>query len=250
MLRKHRASSAFRIRDLAYRVRRRPARRRGAKLLLARGRCGRVLAGEVTQEIEQVAVHDGGLLLLHPVAGERDVLDLERAADERLGANRELLPERDVVLPPDDERRRGDLRPVPDPLAHALARAITMDEAAEPVGPRALRLRAPEDGAVIVDRAAQRAGLARCVAQAPEIFLRERILAHHGPPDGVADEARVAEPEERLRQPRDLEEEYVPATRELPSVRTEVLGEDGGMGAVHDDEATRRLRLLDREVPR
>src|SRR5262245_13216835 len=48
---------------------------------------------EVGEEVEQMAVHDVRLLLLHPVPAERDVLDLERPRDQRFHAERQLTPE-------------------------------------------------------------------------------------------------------------------------------------------------------------
>ena len=51
-----------------------------------------------------MAVNHLRLVLLHPVAAERDVLDLERPGHERLHPDRQLLSERDVLLAPDQQR--------------------------------------------------------------------------------------------------------------------------------------------------
>ena len=62
--------------------------------------------------------------------------------------------------------------------------------------------------------------------------------------------AGVAEREEDLGQPRDLEEEHVPAARELARVLAQVLRHDGGMRAVHDGEPPRALGTVHGELPR
>src|SRR5204863_58170 len=53
-----------------------------------------------------------------------------------------------------------------------------------------------------------------------------------------------------LRQPRQLEEEHVPAARELTAVRPQVLREDRRVRTVEHDEPPRRLRVVHREGPR
>src|SRR5439155_25105442 len=135
---------------------------------------------------------------------------------------RELLAERDVLLAPDEERGRGDPGPVLEPLAEPLDRPVAVHETAQPLRPHGARVGAPEDSAVVVDAGAQRAGPARRVAQLLEVRLVERVLAHRRAADGRGDRARVPEAEEGLREPGDLEEEHVPAARQLAAVRLQL----------------------------
>src|SRR5207245_10849497 len=142
-----------------------------------------------------------GRLLLHPVAGERDVLDLDRPGDERLHADRQLLAERDVLLAPDEQRGRGDPGPVLEPLAQALDRSLAVQEPAQPSRPQRARLGTAEGGAVVVDTGAQRTGLAGRRAEAQEVLLGERVLAHRRAADAGGDRAPAGEAGEPLRAP-------------------------------------------------
>src|SRR5262245_40887645 len=108
------------------------ARRGGQRVFDGVDRLGARAGREVGEEVEQVAVDDVRLLRLHPVPAEGAVLELERARDERLHPERQLAAERDVVLAPDDEGRRRDLRPVLGLVAPALERAVAEEEAPQP----------------------------------------------------------------------------------------------------------------------
>ena len=142
-----------------------------------------------------------------------------------------------------------DPRPVFRPRAQECGRRIAVDEAPEPGGPERLGVRAPEGGPVVVDPAVQCPRAARRRAEHPQVLVGEAVLAHRRPPDGGADGPCAAEAEERLREPGNLEEEHVPAPRELTAVPAEMLDEDRRMGTVEHDEPPRRVRTLHREAP-
>src|SRR5262245_39098540 len=79
-------------------------------------------------ELQQPVVDQRGLLLLYPVPRGGDVADLEGAREEGLHAECELLAEGDVLLAPDEEGGRRDLRPVGQGPARRRQRLVAVDE--------------------------------------------------------------------------------------------------------------------------
>src|SRR5262245_45438851 len=79
------------------------------------------------EELQEPAVHQLGLLLLHPVSRVGDVAYLEGAAHERLHADRQLFAQRDVLLAPDEERGGGDFGPVGERQARRGERAVGLE---------------------------------------------------------------------------------------------------------------------------
>ena len=83
-----------------------------------------------------------------------------------------------------------------------------------------------------------------------EVLRRDGVLPNRGAADRAADGPAVPGAKDGLRQPRQLEEEHVPAARELTAVRPQVLREDRRVRTVEHDEPPRRLRVVHREGPR
>jgi hypothetical protein len=129
-----------------------------AQIDAIRSRGGARFAGE---EIEQQLVHALGLLLVHPMTAPRYVFDAKRAGEQRLHPVGQLLPERDVVLRPDDECRRRDPHVGPIELAH--------------------RGEIPKRRAIVVDHRGERAGFEHCVAELADVLVAECFLADRHP---------------------------------------------------------------------
>src|ERR1700683_5601291 len=92
------------------------------------------------EKFADVLIHQLGLFLLHPMARVRDVLYLEWTSEQRLHAVSQLLAEREILLAPDEQRRRRNfaidprVRPRTRHEAGAEVRAIVVDRGGNRVG--------------------------------------------------------------------------------------------------------------------
>src|SRR5262249_10321097 len=200
----------------AMRSKRAAARARTCARSASGGRQERGLGAQIAEELQQVLVHEVRSFLLNPVPTRRHVAQLERAREQHLHVVRALLLERDVVLAPDDERRRRDRRPVGEGAARRWEGTVTEEEAPHAGRQRGERFGAAERGPVVVDGPTKRPWLGGRVAKDLEVGVRDRRLANRRAPDRLTDPPRPVGAEQRLGEPRQLEEEHVPAARQLP----------------------------------
>src|SRR5262249_8649803 len=153
-------------------------------------------------------------------------------------------------LAPDEEGRRGDLRPVLERPAGWWQLLVAVKKAAHRRGQQSRIAPVTEGGAVVVERPPQRPRMHGRIAGALDGPVADGLASHGGGAQRAPDGTGVAEPEQELGQPGNLEEEEVPAARKLAKIATQVLHHDRRVRAVEDGEPTREGWTVHREVPR